>query len=275
MRLHGVVLLGSAALCTTLPGCKTAGSLPTWEADAPSDEAQLAAANVDSEGDLDVAGADEDAAEPADDAVEDPAAATADPDGGVEPESRGQDDTPSGRRQSGKGQSGKGHSGKSRALPKPVYAKVDDSCGNDPGVGQRLKSFKLATPDGKSISNGTYRGRVMLVNFWGTWCKPCLEELPEFDRLYRRYRKHGMTLVAIATDEDAMPVNAFVDKRRLAARVLIGGEAYANQYGSPKFPFTFVVDPKGVIRASYRGYRPECMGKLEADIREQLQKRNG
>jgi thiol-disulfide isomerase/thioredoxin len=114
---------------------------------------------------------------------------------------------------------------------------------------------------------------VLVLNFWGTWCEPCLKELPEFDRLFRRYRKHGMTLVAIATDEDPAPVDEFVAKRKLAAKVLIGGEAYANQYSSPKFPFTFVVDPEGVIRASYRGYKPECTGKLEADIREQLEKR--
>ena len=160
-------------------------------------------------------------------------------------------------------------------LPKAIYSKVNNSCGKDAGVGQRLKGFKLKTTKGKAVSNRSYGSRVLLVNFWGTWCKPCLKELPEFDRLYRRYRKHGLTLVAIATDEDPEPVQEFVDRRRLAARVLIGGEDYAGHYASPKFPFTFVVDSKGVIRASYVGYKPECMGKLEADIRKQLDKRNG
>ena len=160
------------------------------------------------------------------------------------------------------------------ALPKPHYTKVDASCGNDGGVGQKLKGFELSTTSGKRVSSGSLRGRVSVVNFWGTWCKPCLKELPEFDHLVRRYRKQGVALVAIATDEDPVPVDEFVNKRKLAAKVLIGGESYANQYGSPKFPFTFVVDHTGVIRGSYRGYRPECMGKLEADIREQLQKRD-
>jgi thiol-disulfide isomerase/thioredoxin len=160
------------------------------------------------------------------------------------------------------------------ALPKPHYTKVDATCGNDGGVGQRLKGFKLSTTDGKSVSSGNLRGRVAVVNFWGTWCKPCLKELPEFDHLVRRYRKHGVTLVAIATDSDPVPVDEFVNKRKLAAKVLIGGEAYANEYGSPKFPFTFVVDHTGVIRGSYRGYRPECMGKLEADIRAQVENRD-
>lgn len=159
-------------------------------------------------------------------------------------------------------------------LPRPVHGKVDATCGRDAGVGQSLKSFSLpGLEEGKTITNRTFRGRVQVVNFWGTWCKPCLKELPEFDQLYRRYRKHGMTLLAIATDEDAQAVKETITKKRLGAKIAIAGEDYAGQYGSPKFPFTFVVDHKGVIRGSYRGYKPECMGKLEADIREQLQVR--
>ena len=82
-----------------------------------------------------------------------------------------------------------------------------------------------------------------------------------------------MTLLAIATDEDADAVKDTVSKKKLGAKIAIAGEDYAGQYGSPKFPFTFIVDHKGIIRGSYRGYKPECMGKLEADIREQLQVR--
>jgi thiol-disulfide isomerase/thioredoxin len=157
-------------------------------------------------------------------------------------------------------------------LPKPKHSKVDAKCGRDPGVGQKLKSFSLpGIKSDKKVTNTSFRGRVQVVNFWGTWCKPCLKELPEFDALYRRYRKHGMTLLAIATDEDAEAVRDTVSKKKLGAKIAIAGEDYAGQYGSPKFPFTFVVDYKGVIRGSYRGYKPECMGKLEADIREQLQ----
>ena len=116
------------------------------------------------------------------------------------------------------------------------------------------------------------KGKVILLNFWGTWCKPCLEELPEFDRLYRRYRKHGLSLVAVATDEDPAAVQAFVDKRKIAAKVAIGGQDTASAYGAQQFPFTFVVDADGVIRGSYSGYKEKCMGKLEQDIRDELKK---
>ncbi|MBC8068259.1 MAG: TlpA family protein disulfide reductase, partial [Deltaproteobacteria bacterium] len=158
-------------------------------------------------------------------------------------------------------------------LPKVKHTKIDDSCGKDAGIGETLKGFELKSVDGKPTSNKSFRNKVVLVNFWGTWCKPCLKELPEFDQLYRRYRKSGLAMVAIATDEDPEPVKEFIDARKISAKVLIGAEDYAGQYGSSKFPFSFVVDGKGVIRASYRGYRPECMGKLEADVRKQLEAR--
>jgi thiol-disulfide isomerase/thioredoxin len=153
-------------------------------------------------------------------------------------------------------------------LPEPIHKKIVKTCGNDPGVGKRLKSFRLETPDGKPISPGKYRGRVLLVNFWGTWCEPCLKELPKLEALYRRYRKYGLTLVAIATDEEAEPVKEIVRKKRMRAKVAIGGESYAESFDAGTFPFSFVVDGK------YRGYKPECMGKLEADVRRELEKRN-
>ncbi len=158
-------------------------------------------------------------------------------------------------------------------LPAALNTKIDATCGNDPGVGTAAKAFTLKTPDGKDISLASYRGKVVLLNFWGTWCKPCLKELPEFDRLYRRYRKHGMVLIAIATDTEPEKVVEFAERSKLAAKLALGGEPLAEQYESTNFPFSLVIDAKGQIRGSYRGYRPECAGKLEQDLRAQLELR--
>lgn len=160
----------------------------------------------------------------------------------------------------------------SAALPAPIFGKAQAGCGRDPGVGEAVKPFNLKTPAGKDISLQSLRGKVVLLNFWGTWCKPCLKELPEFERLYRRYKKNGLVLLAIATDTDPAPVEAFVRERKLSAKMAIGGEEVANAYKSPNFPFSFVVDPKGTIKASYRGFKPECLGQLEQDLRDELAK---
>lgn len=158
-------------------------------------------------------------------------------------------------------------------LPAPLHTKIDEKCGRDPGVGTAAVPFTLKTPEGKDLSLASLRGKVVLLNFWGTWCKPCLKELPEFDRLVRHYRKHGAVLVAVATDTEPEKVLEFAKSRKLAAKLALGGEDLAKQYDSPNFPFSFVVDDKGTIRGSYRSFRPECLGKLEQDIRTSLEAR--
>jgi len=157
------------------------------------------------------------------------------------------------------------------ALPTALSSKIDARCGSDPGVGTTAKPFALRTPDGKDISLASHRGKVVLLNFWGTWCKPCLKELPEFDRLYRRYRKHGLVVIAIATDTEPEQVQEFATQRKLATKLALGGQQLADDYESSNFPFSFVIDPEGQIRGSYRGYKPECAGKLEQDIRSELE----
>ncbi len=109
------------------------------------------------------------------------------------------------------------------------------------------------------------------MNLWGTWCEPCKKELPEFARLYRHYRAHGLSFVAIATDEDPAPVEEFAKSRKIAGRLAYDGEAYSKTYGERSFPFTFVVDRKGTIVAAYDGYKEECIGQLEADLRAALE----
>lgn len=158
-------------------------------------------------------------------------------------------------------------------LPKPTYKLSGPKCQQNFNVGTKVKSFRLPSVDGqKTISSSGYRNRVVLLNFWGTWCKPCLKELPEFDRLYRKYRKHGLTLVAVATDEDAEPVQAFIDKHKLKAKVALEGEDVAGAYNRPNFPFSFVVDGSGKIIAAYEYIDESCMGDLEQVIRDELDK---
>ncbi len=159
-------------------------------------------------------------------------------------------------------------------LPKPLYKSNDKKqCRKDFSVGDKVKPFKLTSVDGdKTIAPTGYRGRVMLLNFWATWCKPCLEELPEFDRLYRRYRNSGMTLVAVATDEDAKAVQEFADKHKLIAKIALGGEKAAGEYNRPNFPFSLVVDGEGEIVAAFDFVDEGCLGELEQIIRSELEK---
>jgi peroxiredoxin len=157
-------------------------------------------------------------------------------------------------------------------LPKPLHKPSDGRCIKKFAVGEQVKGFRLPSLTGdKTISPAGYRNRVVLLNFWATWCKPCLAELPEFDRLYRKYRKHGMTLVAVTTDEDAKAVQTFVDQHKLAAKIALAGEKAAGEYGRPNFPFSFVVDGHGTIVAAFDYVDDACLGDLEQVIRDALE----
>jgi thiol-disulfide isomerase/thioredoxin len=159
-----------------------------------------------------------------------------------------------------------------KPLPKPIHKAGTGKCVQKFAVGEKVKGFKLPSLAGdKTISPSGYRNRVVLLNFWALWCKPCLEELPEFDRLYRKYRSHGLTFVAVTTDEDPKPVQAFVDEHKLVAKVALEGEEAAGQYNRPQFPFSFVIDGKGTIVASFDYVSDACMGDLEQVIRESLE----
>lgn len=158
-------------------------------------------------------------------------------------------------------------------LPKPIHKLSGPKCQQTFSVGTKVKPFRLPSVEGeKTISPTGYRNRVVLLNFWGTWCKPCLEELPEFDRLYRKYRSHGLTLVAVATDEEPKLVQEFIDKHKLRARVALAGEEAAGVYNRPNFPFSFVIDGSGKIIAAYDFIDSSCMGDLEQVIRDELEK---
>lgn len=159
-------------------------------------------------------------------------------------------------------------------LPAALHGWVRESCGADEGVlGTPLKPFDLQTVEGEPVNDRSWEGRVLLVNFWATYCKPCLRELPEFEALHRHYERHGLTLVAIAGDEEREPVDAFAATSAISAEIVLGTKEYAAQYGTTRYPFTLVVDAEGVIRAAFFGYRSGCIGTIEAEIRRALEAR--
>ena len=157
------------------------------------------------------------------------------------------------------------------ALPPRLFSDSETrNCGGAEGIGELAPETSLLTPAGQRVSVADYRGRVVLLNFWGTWCAPCLEELPEFSRLYAQYRGAGLTLVAIATDEDPQAVDRVAEELEIGGKLLYGGESLAAQYGDRSFPFSMVVAPDGSIIEAYDGYDPRCLGHLESEVREQL-----
>ena len=98
------------------------------------------------------------------------------------------------------------------------------------------------------------RGRVVLLNFWATWCAPCQVEMPRFVQWQEKYQPDGLSIVGVSMDDDAEPVKALVRQRNLNYPVIMGDDKLGLAYGGVLgLPVTYLIDRKGVIRARYQG----------------------
>ena len=124
--------------------------------------------------------------------------------------------------------------------------------GSEPAV-----EFSVPTPDGPTLGLGDLRGKVVLLNFWATWCEPCLEEMPAMERLARTYRERGLAVLAVSVDrEGASVVRPFL--KRHALTFLVGldpKQAVARLYRIWALPSTVLLDRNGVPLFSAQGAR--------------------
>ncbi len=98
------------------------------------------------------------------------------------------------------------------------------------------------------------RGKVVLLNFWATWCAPCRLEMPRFIEWQKQYGPQGLQIVGVSIDDDAAPVRPFVEKLRVNYPVLMGDARLGERYGGVLgVPVTFLIDRKGIVRARFDG----------------------
>ncbi len=116
--------------------------------------------------------------------------------------------------------------------------------------------FSLPLLDGGQASLSQFRGKVVILDFWASWCPPCKREIPDFVDLQQRYGAKGLQVVGVALD-DSGPVRAFAASAGINYPVLLGDDAIARLYGGIEgIPTTFVIDRQGRIVKRYEGYRP-------------------
>jgi peroxiredoxin len=125
-----------------------------------------------------------------------------------------------------------------------------------PARARLAEDFTLPTPAGDTFRLSEQRGKVVLVNFWATWCPPCLEEMPAMERLWRRHKDAGFVLVAISLDTDPKKVPPFVSARRFSFPVGLDPRmAVAEKYGVRALPSSFVLDRDGTVTGIALGPR--------------------
>jgi len=114
----------------------------------------------------------------------------------------------------------------------------------------------LGAGDDASLSLGSLQGKVVLLNFWATWCKPCEDEMPAMENLYRAIGSRDFELVAVSVDDDRQAVEEFTARMGLTFPVLLDPhKRVADAYQSYRFPESYLIDREGVLVARYIGPR--------------------
>jgi thiol-disulfide isomerase/thioredoxin len=134
-----------------------------------------------------------------------------------------------------------------------------------PGAGRAAPSFRAATAAGGADGLAEHAGQVVLIDFWATWCPPCVASMPALERLQRKYRDRGLVVLGMNQEPDDLPsVRAFVAANQLTLPVLIDQGSIARSYGVFSYPTSFLVDRAGLIRTVHHG--PAGEAALMAEI---------
>ncbi|MBV8807571.1 MAG: TlpA family protein disulfide reductase [Acidobacteriaceae bacterium] len=109
--------------------------------------------------------------------------------------------------------------------------------------------FKLKDADGQTVSLSDYRGKVVLLNFWATWCGPCALEIPWFEEFEQQYKSHGFEVLGVSMDDDGWSaVKPYIAAHKMNYRILLGNDSVAQLYGGlDALPTTFILDREGRI----------------------------
>ncbi len=137
------------------------------------------------------------------------------------------------------------------------------------GVGRPAPNFSRADLSHRKVRLTSYRGKVVLLNFWATWCGPCLMEMPTFVAWQKQYGSENLQMIGISMNDSTTEVIATVSRLKLNYPVLMGDEYLGAAYGGVLgLPVTFLIDRDGNIRARYQD---TPLSRIQGDIQNLLQ----
>jgi len=137
--------------------------------------------------------------------------------------------------------------------------------------GQSAPDFVLKSSAGNNLRLSEYRGDVVMINFWATWCGPCRQEMPLLDDLYGRYERVGFTLLGVNIDDDSRRAMKMIDELGVSFPVLFDeSKDVSKLYAVEAMPVTVLVDREGTVRHVHHGYKPGYEEKYLTEIRSLL-----
>ena len=126
-------------------------------------------------------------------------------------------------------------------------------------IGEAMPDFELPDSNGKAVklSEALREKKLVMINFWATWCGPCRVEMPSFEQLYNEQKDNGFTILAIAEDKERAKVDQYLKEKPVSFPILIDqGGALATQLKIESFPTTVLLDQNGKIREVHEGVDP-------------------
>ena len=137
--------------------------------------------------------------------------------------------------------------------------------------GQPAPDFSLKSSTGENLRLSEYRGDVVMINFWATWCGPCRQEMPLLDALYSRYERVGFNLLGVNIDDDSRRAMQMIKELGVNFPVLFDARKEVSRlYEVDAMPVTVIVDRSGNVRYVHQGYKPGYEDKYLDQVRSLL-----
>lgn len=140
-------------------------------------------------------------------------------------------------------------------------------------IGKPFEDFKVKDLEGKELTLSSYKGKVVLIDFWATWCGPCMSEMPNVIKTYAKYNKAGFDIIGISLDQDEAKLKKVLKQQKMTWRQFFDGKGWGNalakKYGIQSIPATYLIGPDGkIIGVNLRGKALEkavekAIGKLK------------
>jgi peroxiredoxin len=137
--------------------------------------------------------------------------------------------------------------------------------------GQTAPNFKVISISGQPISEENYRGRVLVLDFFATWCQPCRQSIPHLVEMNRKYGKQGLQILGLSVDEvGERGVRTFTDEFRVNYPLAMAGDLTTVDYAVRSVPIMYLIDKKGKIFEVYRGFSDDIARSMEQSIKRLL-----
>jgi cytochrome c biogenesis protein CcmG, thiol:disulfide interchange protein DsbE len=150
-----------------------------------------------------------------------------------------------------------------------VLSLLPDSPAFATKVGEVAPDFTRKDFTSRQLTLSDHRGKLVLLNFWATWCPPCREEMPLFSRWQRDLKGKGLQVIGVSMDDDATSVKEFIAKYPVAYPIVMGDVKLAETFGGVLgLPLSYLIDAQGRVVARYQGEAD--LARMEANIKELL-----